>query len=737
MEKHYFIKSILLFAGLLIGGVSSLWAETVIIGWGAATGDNSYNFESRNGSIDGILSYSAVQNGSTTAPSYNDSNDELRLYYHAGGNGGSITITPAGGITITGAIMTTSTTPSVNYSVDGGTATKVSASNKTYTVSNISATKSLTFQNVNTSNTQLRIVTIEITYTESLDVSLSATSNNTDYGTVTLSGNKITATPAEGYRISKTSPYTVTSGVATVVQTENEFTVSATAACTVQINFEAVPAHLITITSPSGGSIIVKNGEETITSGNSVLEGTTLTIATVPDANYKFQNWQANDDVFTDVFTYVVDETDVTISATFEETVTYKAIFSVDGANIEIANYEEGTSIIFPTDPADVGGKTFVGWAASAIAGTTDEAPSLITEATMGTEDRSYYAVFASVSSSLSEVTKIIDFEATTNSEWQITNVKRILNTNANSGSYCGSIESAHSYVVYNDKVKVKEFSFAFVRNSSNENHKVYIETSKDNETWTAVKTCKMTDFNSDGQTFTTVSQTFDGENELYVRFHCYNTTAKRYVDDVMIKYVAETSSYSSYCTTVSTTETVTIGEALYATCSSSRALDFSKSGATVYTAWFDGSMVQLAEVKDGVVPANTGVIVHAATAGDYVAEVTTAEEPLSSNDLLVSDGTVTGGETIFALASKEQGVGFYQLSASMTLRAGRVYLPIPASESRSFVGFGSETTDLGAALNNNGAMQNDNSIFTLSGQRVMKARKGLYIQGGKKMVVK
>ena len=613
----------------------------------------------------------------------------------------------------------------------------MSASNKTYTVSDISATKSLTFQNVNTSNTQLRIVTIEITYVKSLDVSLSATSNNTDYGTVTLSGNKITATPAEGYRISKTSPYKVTSGEATVVQTVNEFIVSATVDCTVQINFETIPTHSITITSPVGGSIIVKNGEETIASGNSVLEGTTLTIQTVPDVNYKFKNWQANDDVFTDVFSYVVGESDVAISAIFEETVTYKAIFSVNGANIDVADYEEGASITFPADPADVDGKTFVGWAASAIAGTTDEAPSFVAEATMGTEDQTYYAVFATVSTSMEEVTKSYSFESTADSEWQTKDVKRILYTDANSGSYCGRIDSNHSYVAFNGKVKVTEFSFAFVRNSENTNYKVYIETSADNETWTAVKTCNMGDFAWDGKTFTTVSQTFDGKNELYVRFHCYNTTAKRYVDDVMIKYMAETSSYSSYCTTVSTTETVTIGEALYATCSSSRALDFSKSGATVYTAFFDGSAVQLAEVKDGVVPANTGVIVHAATAGDYVAEVTTTEETLSCNDLLVSDGTVTGGETVFALANKEQGVGFYQLSASMTLRAGRVYLPISAGESRSFIGFGSETTGLGVALNNNGAMQNDNSIFTLSGQRVMKTGKGLYIQGGKKMVVK
>ena len=67
---------------------------------------------------------------------------------------------------------------------------------------------------------------------------ITALSKNTDYGSVSLSGNTITAIPNTGYCVSTTNPYTVTSGTATVSQDGNAFTVTASSNCTVQINFE-------------------------------------------------------------------------------------------------------------------------------------------------------------------------------------------------------------------------------------------------------------------------------------------------------------------------------------------------------------------------------------------------------------------------------------------------------------------------------------------------------------------
>lgn len=179
---------------LIAFSVGNVWAaeETYTLGWGAATGDAGTfsNFTAVSGNVQDVVSFSSAKNSSSSNPAYNANAKELRLYYNSGGNGGSVTLTPATNVTITGFVMTTSTAPSVKYSVDGGTATSVSQTSNVYTVTGISASSSLTIQNVNTSNTQLRIKTIQITYETSGDtptpktlesVSVSGTPDKTEY----------------------------------------------------------------------------------------------------------------------------------------------------------------------------------------------------------------------------------------------------------------------------------------------------------------------------------------------------------------------------------------------------------------------------------------------------------------------------------------------------------------------------------------------------------------------------
>ncbi|MBR6825922.1 MAG: endonuclease [Oscillospiraceae bacterium] len=63
---------------------------------------------------------------------------------------------------------------------------------------------------------------------------ITAKSNNTSYGTVSLSGRRITATPKEGYYA---AGYTVTKGTATVTQEGNVFTVNPKSDCEIRIDF--------------------------------------------------------------------------------------------------------------------------------------------------------------------------------------------------------------------------------------------------------------------------------------------------------------------------------------------------------------------------------------------------------------------------------------------------------------------------------------------------------------------
>ncbi|MBO4819434.1 MAG: hypothetical protein J5528_04770, partial [Firmicutes bacterium] len=78
---------------------------------------------------------------------------------------------------------------------------------------------------------------------------VTATSNNTSYGTVSVSGYTITASPKTGYYV---SGYTVTSGSATVTQNGNTFTVNPSSDCTVRINFAAKTT--VSVTCVANGS---------------------------------------------------------------------------------------------------------------------------------------------------------------------------------------------------------------------------------------------------------------------------------------------------------------------------------------------------------------------------------------------------------------------------------------------------------------------------------------------------
>ena len=76
---------------------------------------------------------------------------------------------------------------------------------------------------------------------------ITAQSNNNSYGTVSLSGTTITATPAAGYTYADPA-YTVSpENSATVEQNGNEFTVTPSANTTVTINFEAIPCYTVTL----------------------------------------------------------------------------------------------------------------------------------------------------------------------------------------------------------------------------------------------------------------------------------------------------------------------------------------------------------------------------------------------------------------------------------------------------------------------------------------------------------
>ena len=74
-------------------------------------------------------------------------------------------------------------------------------------------------------------------------------SNNTAFGTVSINGSTITASPRAGFYA---QGYTVTSGSATVTQNGNTFQVVAQGNCTIQINFAKKTPATVRFSTPEG-----------------------------------------------------------------------------------------------------------------------------------------------------------------------------------------------------------------------------------------------------------------------------------------------------------------------------------------------------------------------------------------------------------------------------------------------------------------------------------------------------
>ena len=151
-------------------------------------------------------------------------------------------------------------------------------------------------------------------YTQSYEIT--AASNNNTYGTVSIEGFTITATPNSGYRvISGTGGYTVSTGTATVTNNgDNTFTVSPTSNCTITINFEAIPAHTATFSV---------NGVE---SSDDYLEGANITFPSNPSiGGLAFMGWVKTPIVGTTEIAPASYETSGVMSTA---DVTYYAVFA-------------------------------------------------------------------------------------------------------------------------------------------------------------------------------------------------------------------------------------------------------------------------------------------------------------------------------------------------------------------------------------------------------------------------
>jgi hypothetical protein len=164
-----------------------------------------------------------------------------------------------------------------------------------------------------------------------------------------------------------------------------------------------------------------------------------------------------------------------------------------------------------------------------------------------------------------------------------------------------------------------------------------------------------------------------------------------------------------------------------------------------------DGTAAYLKEVKGGIIPANTGVMIFAnpGTYKLYPSEVEPTEEVTSLLHGVLVDTPVStvkaneDGAAIYVLSRGiEEYTGFKVVGSTVkSITANKAYLPIRQTvEVKEFIYlsyWGQVVTgidDIMAADNNNGKQH---VIYDLSGRRVNDMKSGIYIVNGKKVLIK
>ena len=177
-----------------------------------------------------------------------------------------------------------------------------------------------------------------------------------------------------------------------------------------------------------------------------------------------------------------------------------------------------------------------------------------------------------------------------------------------------------------------------------------------------------------------------------------------------------------------------------YATFSSACACEF--VGAEVFTVNVEGENIVLNEVASKQVPANTGVLVKSTANAVTVTRLESAPAIEGTNLLRPASEKMTEGFKFYKLAydnyTEKTGLGFYWGAAeggAFTVKPGLAYLAVPQAQAANVKGFSFDGTQTG--INGVEATTAKGAIYNLNGQRIEKAQRGIYIQNGKKFIVK
>lgn len=470
-----------------------------------------------------------------------------------------------------------------------------------------------------------------------------------------------------------------------------------------------------------------------------------------------------------DPATLILEATEVNVTATYGEktasktvavTVTevqkYNVTWNVNGKvytegapTTEVVEGEKLSTL--PTAPASIGGLVFMGWTNEAVT-SQETAPVVLftsaADAPAVTADVTYYAVFASQSGSM---------------KW-----KKVSLANVDEGVYALITPDGHAFngEIENGHGQATADAFVFDKDVATSAPEGTLEITL------SAKDGGYTMFNADkGYLYAKAASSGNLEwqendaaywkrkstnwvyaldKEVYLRSFVAKSGAKTFrtyangnYDPISFVKKVSDISYSNYTTTVET-NSLTLrafdGKNYFATFSSDKAVKF--VDATVFTVDVENGTISLNEIASKQVPANTGVLLRSAKESDVFTYIESAPAIEGTNLLKPASEQMTEGFKFYKLAydnyTEKTGLGFYwgaENGGAYTVKPGLAYLAVPEAQAANVKGFSFDGTQTG--INGVEATTAKGAIYNLNGQRVEKTQRGIYIQNGKKFIVK
>lgn len=286
--------------------------------------------------------------------------------------------------------------------------------------------------------------------------------------------------------------------------------------------------------------------------------GVTLPSCTA-NSNYTFEGWSTSSTP-TSANAGVAGATykpsaDCTLYAYYTyQAPSHDAKFFVNGLQYgDTQSVAEGSAITFPAENPSIDGVVFIGWAENEIAGTQDNAPTLVTSKNMGDADANFYAVFATANTGGASGSYTLDYAT---------------ETDLSSSTAWGTYGKAYEYTASDgSKWVVKGYKNKGIQLNTGKDASIKVPVCPSSISSVVVTGANVTYYFSEsdytGNNGTSIANaqgttaTIDLSAKNVTTGYIY-TSASSAVTKIVVNY-GEGTTYSDYCTTVSAKATATL----------------------------------------------------------------------------------------------------------------------------------------------------------------------------------